>query len=111
MEHMIANNFQTRFCVSVFNKQKQPLIIASFAKPRDRPCYSTKEIINFFIRCDHKGYSAAQLENITKTLTQMLEGYDIRLRPNFGGKSHPFVKKPIINFVLNIVFIVFQICL
>lgn len=38
-------------------------------------------------RCDHKGFTAAQLENITRTLTQMLEGYDIRLRPNFGGNS------------------------
>lgn len=77
---------------------------------RDRAFYS-RNFQFFLIRCDHKGYTAAQLENITKTLTQMLEGYDIRLRPNFGGKSHPFVKKPIIfmNFVLNIVFIVFQI--
>lgn len=37
-------------------------------------------------RCDQRHLAAAQLENITKTLTQMLEGYDIRLRPNFGGK-------------------------
>lgn len=39
------------------------------------------------IRCDHKTFTAAQLENITRTLTQMLEGYDIRLRPDFGGNS------------------------
>lgn len=37
-------------------------------------------------RCDHKTFTAAQLENITKTLTHMLDGYDIRLRPDFGGK-------------------------
>ncbi|CAN7950928.1 unnamed protein product, partial [Ixodes pacificus] len=27
-----------------------------------------------------------QLENITDILKNILEGYDIRLRPNFGGK-------------------------
>lgn len=26
------------------------------------------------------------LENVTKTIGNLLEGYDIRLRPNFGGK-------------------------
>lgn len=41
-------------------------------------------------RCDQKHLAAAQLENITNSLTQMLEGYDIRLRPNFGGKFHYF---------------------
>ena len=27
------------------------------------------------------------LENVTKTIGNLLEGYDIRLRPNFGGRS------------------------
>lgn len=42
--------------------------------------------MNIVNRCDHKALAAAQLENITKTLSRMIEGYDIRLRPNFGGK-------------------------
>lgn len=27
-----------------------------------------------------------RLENVTQTISRILEGYDIRLRPNFGGK-------------------------
>ena len=27
------------------------------------------------------------LENVTKTIGNLLDGYDIRLRPNFGGNS------------------------
>ena len=30
--------------------------------------------------------SARYLENVTMTIRNLLEGYDIRLRPNFGGK-------------------------
>ncbi|XP_023338885.1 gamma-aminobutyric acid receptor subunit beta-like [Eurytemora carolleeae] len=29
--------------------------------------------------------SAASLDNVTKTIGRLLDGYDIRLRPNFGG--------------------------
>lgn len=28
-----------------------------------------------------------RLENVTHTVTRILDGYDIRLRPNFGGKA------------------------
>ena len=31
--------------------------------------------------------NAQYLENVTKTIGDLLEGYDIRLRPNFGGDS------------------------
>jgi len=30
--------------------------------------------------------TSASLENVTKTISNLLDGYDIRLRPNFGGK-------------------------
>jgi gamma-aminobutyric acid receptor subunit beta len=30
--------------------------------------------------------AASRLENVTRTIARILEGYDIRLRPNFGGK-------------------------
>ena len=30
---------------------------------------------------------ANSLENVTKTIGNLLDGYDIRLRPNFGGKQ------------------------
>ena len=33
--------------------------------------------------------SAGTLDNVTKTIGRLLDGYDIRLRPNFGGK-YPF---------------------
>lgn len=38
-------------------------------------------------RCGHKDIAAARLENVTQTISRILEGYDIRLRPNFGGKN------------------------
>lgn len=31
--------------------------------------------------------AASRLENVTQTIARILEGYDIRLRPNFGGKT------------------------
>lgn len=31
-----------------------------------------------------------RLENVTQTISRLLEGYDIRLRPNFGGKHFLF---------------------
>ena len=31
--------------------------------------------------------NAQYLENVTKTIGDLLEGYDIRLRPNFGGEN------------------------
>lgn len=27
-----------------------------------------------------------KLENVTQTISRILDGYDIRLRPNFGGR-------------------------
>ncbi|XP_021694936.1 gamma-aminobutyric acid receptor subunit beta-like [Aedes aegypti] len=32
-----------------------------------------------------KSMAAGRLENVTQTISRILEGYDIRLRPNFGG--------------------------
>jgi len=29
---------------------------------------------------------AGRLENVTQTISNILQGYDIRLRPNFGGE-------------------------
>lgn len=62
-----------RYCLSVSPIQNDKCLILIL----------TLDIVN---RCDHKALAAAQLENITKTLSRMIEGYDIRLRPNFGGK-------------------------
>uniref|UniRef100_A0A182MSX1 Gamma-aminobutyric acid receptor subunit beta n=1 Tax=Anopheles culicifacies TaxID=139723 RepID=A0A182MSX1_9DIPT len=33
-----------------------------------------------------KSMAAGRLENVTQTISRILEGYDIRLRPNFGGE-------------------------
>lgn len=33
-----------------------------------------------------RSMAAGRLENVTQTISRILEGYDIRLRPNFGGK-------------------------
>ena len=30
--------------------------------------------------------SGGTLDNVTKTIGRLLDGYDIRLRPNFGGE-------------------------
>lgn len=42
-----------------------------------------------------------RLENVTQTISRLLEGYDIRLRPNFGGKlwffSTVYIDKLIID--------------
>ena len=35
--------------------------------------------------------SAGTLDNVTKTIGRLLKGYDIRLRPNFGGKNFTIV--------------------
>lgn len=37
------------------------------------------------VRCKRKEMPAGRLENVTQTISKILEGYDIRLRPNFGG--------------------------
>ncbi|CAG9803061.1 unnamed protein product [Chironomus riparius] len=34
---------------------------------------------------EQKMMAASRLENVTQTIARILEGYDIRLRPNFGG--------------------------
>ena len=36
--------------------------------------------------------AASRLENVTQTIARILEGYDIRLRPNFGGKMNKFIE-------------------
>ena len=41
--------------------------------------------------------SAGTLDNVTKTIGRLLDGYDIRLRPNFGGKLK---KEPVNNNTL-----------
>ncbi|CRL04827.1 CLUMA_CG017880, isoform A [Clunio marinus] len=35
---------------------------------------------------EQKMMAASRLENVTQTIARILEGYDIRLRPNFGGE-------------------------
>lgn len=49
-----------------------------------------------------KTLAASRVENVTQTIARILDGYDIRLRPNFGGKIHndddvikvyPFIQK------------------
>jgi len=42
------------------------------------------EITIVFFRY-HKSMVSDRLENVTQTISRILEGYDIRLRPNFGG--------------------------
>ena len=32
-----------------------------------------------------------RLENVTQTISRLLQGYDIRLRPNFGGESSNYI--------------------
>ncbi|EDW38643.1 GL18208 [Drosophila persimilis] len=37
------------------------------------------------VGCKQKDMLAGRLENVTQTISKILQGYDIRLRPNFGG--------------------------
>lgn len=37
-------------------------------------------------RSQYQDLTSARLENVTQTIARILAGYDIRLRPNFGGK-------------------------
>lgn len=42
-----------------------------------------------------KSLAASRVENVTQTIARILDGYDIRLRPNFGGESlfsYPFTE-------------------
>ncbi|XP_041451326.1 gamma-aminobutyric acid receptor subunit beta-like isoform X3 [Drosophila obscura] len=45
----------------------------------------TKRKIRFMAECKPKDMLAGRLENVTQTISKILQGYDIRLRPNFGG--------------------------
>lgn len=40
----------------------------------------------FFFRGCAGGRTSEHLDNVTQTIEMLLDGYDIRLRPNFGGE-------------------------
>lgn len=40
------------------------------------------------VKCKRREMMAGRLENVTQTISKILKGYDIRLRPNFGGNTH-----------------------
>ena len=42
------------------------------------------------------------LENVTRTISSLLEGYDIRLRPKFGGKSDIALHEPAARPMANL---------
>jgi hypothetical protein len=67
-----------------------------FTPQQNKPAISSAFFLHtFFFPFFRSGYSthglseerSYSLENVTKTISSLLEGYDIRLRPNFGGKS------------------------
>ena len=41
--------------------------------------------------------SGGTLDNVTKTIGRLLDGYDIRLRPNFGGELKQLLRDFIIH--------------
>lgn len=43
-----------------------------------------------------------RLDNVTQTISKLLEGYDIRLRPNFGGNSNNFLLMIYYENLLNL---------
>uniref|UniRef100_A0A182K5B4 Gamma-aminobutyric acid receptor subunit beta-like n=1 Tax=Anopheles christyi TaxID=43041 RepID=A0A182K5B4_9DIPT len=52
-------------------------------------CFLNSVQLNNALRSVHqKSMAAGRLENVTQTISRILEGYDIRLRPNFGGKRY-----------------------
>lgn len=48
----------------------------------------------FFCFCSsaHRTLVSDRLQNVTQTISRILEGYDIRLRPDFGGKFIAILK-------------------
>lgn len=44
-----------------------------------------KKYLHCFIHSHKKSSTSERLANVTQTISQLLNGYDIRLRPNFGG--------------------------
>lgn len=48
-----------------------------------------------FVCSSQRNMVSDRLENVTQTISRLLEGYDIRLRPNFGGKY----KKKLFNLI------------
>ena len=36
---------------------------------------------------DERRNTTEKFKNVTDTITRLLDGYDIRLRPSFGGKT------------------------
>ncbi|XP_040174370.1 gamma-aminobutyric acid receptor subunit beta-like [Anopheles arabiensis] len=50
-------------------------------------CFLNSVQLNNALRSVHqRSMAAGRLENVTQTISRILEGYDIRLRPNFGGE-------------------------
>ena len=47
--------------------------------------FNLAEYLTFLCRVD-RAVTIDRLENVTHTISRILDGYDIRLRPNFGGK-------------------------
>ncbi|KAL9880757.1 gamma-aminobutyric acid receptor subunit beta-like isoform X2 [Glossina fuscipes] len=50
------------------------------------------------VRCKRKEMKAGRLENVTQTISKILQGYDIRLRPNFGDPLHVGMDLTIASF-------------
>lgn len=48
------------------------------------------------------GTSVERLVNVTQTIYKLLEGYDIRLRPNFGGEWGALLFELRHNHIFNI---------
>lgn len=45
-----------------------------------------------------------RLENVTQTISRILDGYDIRLRPNFGGEFFGRTSHVLLKFISNLSF-------
>ena len=59
------------------------LSLPSLAMPPDVLCSTTREVCLSFRAQD----TADGLQNVSRTIEDLLDGYDIRLRPQFGGGS------------------------
>lgn len=42
------------------------------------------------VKSKRREMMAGRLENVTQTISKILKGYDIRLRPNFGGNTRTY---------------------
>ena len=86
-EHPVYSNFKgfhDHNCLILEGLRLRPKTIIFFTSPITEPLSLLREHMLGFVK--NIFFFSFCLDNVTKTIGRLLDGYDIRLRPNFGGK-------------------------